>query len=244
MERPVRTHGRRIIPAQPASLATSILYQDPRHYAKNPDFCLLPEGRLLCVFLEADQHVPFAYARIVLMESADGGQSWDDCRLIAESAPVESWGTVADRVTREPWVTPRISRLRDGRLVIVCDKDDFSHAHESQPPGIYAWWSSDDGESWSEPANTGVPGIEPDQVVELPDGTLLLATHFLVAATGKLGQFVARSHDGGQTWEPVVKIASDDVHNYCEGAIIPLPSGQLVCVIRENNHNNYPCYLS
>ncbi len=229
--------------ASPKSLVTRVIYGDPRFYTKNPDFCLLPDNRILCVFLEADQHVPFEFCRIVLLESADNGESWGKRNVIAGATPLDNWGAGAS-IEREPWLTPRISRLRDGRLVILCDKDDYSHAHESQAPGIFAWWSSDDGASWSEPVNTGIPGIEPDQVVELQDGTLLAGTHFLVGTTQKLGQFVAISRDGGTTWPQVVPIASDEIHNFCEGAIVPLASGRLVCVIRENNHNNYPCYLS
>lgn len=239
----VETHEKRKLPASPQSLVTRVIYGDPRFYTKNPDFCLLPAGRILCVFLEADQHVPFDFCRIVLLESVDNGATWCNRKFISEAAPLDNWGA-GESIEREPWLTPRISRLRDGRLVILCDKDDHSHAHESQRPGIYAWWSSDDGASWSEPVNTGIPGIEPDQVVELNDGTLLAGAHFLVSVTQKLGQHVAISRDGGATWDHVVPIASDDIHNFCEGAIVELQTGRLVCVIRENNHNNYPCYLS
>lgn len=243
MSHDLATSIRRKLPAAPASLVTRVIYGDPRFYTKNPDFCLLPDGRLLCVFLEADQHVPFEFCRIVLLASGDHGQSWTERQVIAEARPLDNWGA-GESIEREPWLSPRISRLRDGRLVILCDKDDYSHAHESQQPGIYVWWSGDGGTTWSEPVNTGIPGIEPDQVVELRDGTLLVGTHFLVGATQKLGQYVAISRDGGETWDTVAQIASDDIHNFCEGAIVELASGRLVCVIRENNHNNYPCYLS
>jgi hypothetical protein len=234
----------RIIPRRPASVRSRIVYADPRHYAKNPDLCQLPDGRLLCTFMQGDQHIPFEYSRVVLMESADGGETWTAPRVLAEAITgIGVWGAAPD-ADHEPWLSPRITRLRDGRLIIICDKDDHQHAHEGQPPGIYAWWSRDDGRTWDGPRPTGVPGIEPDRVVELDDGTLLMGTHFQVAATQRLGEFVARSGDGGQTWEPVVPVATDDVHNLCEGAIVQLPNRRLVCVMRENNHNNYPCYLS
>lgn len=237
------TKPRRIIPRRLESLRTEVIYANSRHYAKNPDFCLLPDGRILCVFLEADQHIPLEYARIILMESADGGNQWGKRRVVGESSTLHNWGA-GESLAREPWITPRISRLRDDRLAILCDKDDHSHDHDSQEPGIHIWWSSDEGATWTEPRNTGIPGIEPDKVVETPAGTLLIGTHVLSSATQRLGEYVARSTDRGQTWRPVVPIARDDIHNYCEGSIVPLPSGRLVCVMRENNHNNYPCYLS
>jgi sialidase-1 len=234
----------RIIPRLAEGLRTRVIYADPRHYAKNPDLCLLPDGRLLCTFMEGDQHVPFEYSRVMLMESADGGETWSAPRVLAEARTgIGAWGAAPD-VDHEPWLSPRITRLRDGRLVIICDKDDHQHAHEGQPSGIHAWWSTDAGRTWDGPHLTGVPGIEPDKVVELDDGTLLIGTHLQVAATQKLGEFVARSRDGGRTWDPVVPVAVDAIHNYCEGAIVQLANGRLVCVMRENNHNNYPCYLA
>ena len=130
------------------------------------------------------------------------------------------------------------------RLVINCDQNDYRHAHEEQPSGIYTWWSDDDGATWDGPHPTGIPGIEPDHVVELDDGTLLMGTHFMRGDTQKLAEAVARSTDGGKTWGDVAIIASDNVHEYCEGAIVPLASGRLVCIMRENNHINYPSYLS
>jgi hypothetical protein len=66
----------RIVPRTPRDLRARIIHADPRHYAKNPDLCLLPNGRLLCTFTQGDQHVPFEYARVVLMESADGSETW------------------------------------------------------------------------------------------------------------------------------------------------------------------------
>lgn len=54
-------------------------------------------------------------------------------------------------------MTPRISRLRDSRLVINCDKDDNMHKHESQPSGIYVWRSSDVGASIKKGYAGGAP---------------------------------------------------------------------------------------
>ena len=61
----------RVIPRRPPGVRSRTIYADPRHYAKNPDLCLLPDGRLLCTFMQGDQHIPFEYSRVVLLESAD-----------------------------------------------------------------------------------------------------------------------------------------------------------------------------
>jgi hypothetical protein len=212
-----------------------IMWQDDAVFTKNPDLVELPDGKILCVFNGCDYHWPTEFAKITLIESNDRGQTWGNARVVAASYPTQG---------DETWVTPRLSRLRDGRLVINCDQNDYRHAHEEQTSGIYTWWSSDDGATWDGPCPTGIPGIEPDHIVELDDGTLLMGTHFMRGDTQKLTEAVARSTDGGVSWGELAIIASDNVHEYCEGTILPLASGRLVCIMRENNHINYPSYLS
>ena len=196
---------------------------------------LLPGGKLLCVFNETDYHWPTEFSRITVIASGDYGATWGNPRIVDQAYR---------RRGEERWVTPRISRLRDGRLVIVCDQNDYQHCHESQPPGIYAWWSEDDGDTWSSRVATGIPGIEPDRVCELEDGTLLVGSHYLFRATRKKGESVSRSSDGGKSWQRLSIVASDRVHHFVEGALLPLRSGRLVCIMRESNHNNYPSYLA
>jgi len=212
-----------------------MIYRDDRIFAKNPDVVLLPSGKMLCVFNETDYHWPTEFSRIKLLESTDYGKSWNNFRIIDEA--YSSRG-------EERWVTPRISRLSDGRLVIICDHDDFHHCHESQPPGIYAWWSEDEGRTWSSRMPTGIPGIEPDRVRELNNGVLLVGSHYMFRDTQKLGEFVVSSLDGGKTWQVLSIVGKDRVHHFCEGAILSLKSGRLVCIMRENNHNNYPSYVA
>ena len=212
-----------------------LAWQAEGEFTKNPDIVSLPSGKMLCVFNATDFHWPKEFSRITVIESSDRGRTWGRPRVVHGAYPGRG---------EERWVTPRLSLLRDGRLVIICDQNDHTHMHERQSPGIHAWWSNDGGESWDGPSPTGIPGIEPDRVRELADGTLLVGTQFTRASTHKLAEAVLRSTDGGQTWGGLSVIASDPVHNYCEGAIISLQSGRLACIMRENNHNNYPSYLS
>ncbi len=212
-----------------------LVWQEDGVFTKNPDLVLLPSGKLLCVFNATDFHWPRDFSRLTVIESTDRGRTWGRPRVVHEARP--------DR-GEERWVTPRLSLLSDGRLVILCDQNDYRHCHEDQPPGIYAWFSDDEGDTWHGPHPTGIPGIEPDRVRELPDGTLLAGTHFMRGDTQKLAQAVLRSADGGRTWGGLALVASDAVHNFCEGCILSLRSGRLACIMRENNHNNYPSYLA
>lgn len=223
----------RSLEAEPGRIWTA--WGTPGRFTKNPDMVLLSDGRLLAVYADTDQHWAEGMIRLTLIESRDRGATWSHAGTIVES----------DRSKREPhWVTPRISLLSDGRLGVLCDLDDREHCHETQPPGIYVWWSEDLGKTWSDPINTGIHGIEPDRIIELPDGRLSIGAHMICSDTQKHAECVWRSPDGGKTWGPHVFVGKDPVHMYCEGAYVPLAGGAVVCVMRDNLHNNYPCQVS
>jgi hypothetical protein len=213
----------------------SDIWRFPGRFTKNPDIIRFPSGRMMLVFADADQHWSDEITRITTLESTDNGKTWGNPKVIAQ----------ADRRKgQERWITPRISLLRDGRVIVICDHDDYAHVHQDQPSGIWMWVSRDEGRTWSEPKLTGIPGIEPDRVMELNDGTMLIAAHMDLARTRKLAQYVIRSTDGGATWKDLSIVASDPVHLHCEGALVELKGGELACVTRENNHAGYPSYVS
>jgi hypothetical protein len=212
----------------------AIIWQPAGEFTKNPDMIRFPDGRLMLVFNACDAHWPMNYSRITLLESLDNGRTWGNPRVVHEAVPARG---------DERWVTPRLSRLSDGRLVVICDQNDDRHKHEHQSSGIYTWWSSDEGATWDGPHLTGIPGIETDRIIELDDGSLAVGAHFMRGSTQKLTEALYFSRDGGRTWGEQSISASDAVHNFCEGAYMQLPSGRIVGVMRENNHNNYPSYL-
>lgn len=211
------------------------IWRIPGRFTKNPDIIRFPSGRMMLVFCETDQHWALKFSRITTLESTDGGKTWGNPRVVAE-ADIQKG--------EERWVTPRISRLGSGRLVIICDHDDYHYYHEDRPSGIWMWTSGDEGRTWSQPRLTGVPGIEPGRVTELADGTLLMNAHMAFRDNFKMAEFVMRSTDGGQTWKDLVPIAKDKVHNHVEGHILVHSSGALACILRENNHNGYPSYAA
>lgn len=209
------------------------IWNPPGRFTKNPDMVRFPNGRLMLVFCETDQHWALKFSRITTLESSDNGKTWGNPRVIAEADISKG---------EERWVTPRLSRLRSGRLAILCDHDDYHYYHVDRPSGIWMWTSDDDGRTWSRPHLTGVKGIEPGHLLELEDGTLLMNAHMVFRDNFKLAEFCMRSTDGGQTWKDLAVIAKDRVHNHVEGHILKLSGGALACVLRENNHNGYPSY--
>ena len=204
-------------------------------FTKNPDIVRFASGRMMLVYSDSDQHWAQGVTRITTLESTDGGKTWGNPKVIAEADVSKG---------QERWITPRITLLKSGKLIIICDHDDYRHAHEDQPPGIWIWFSDDEGRTWSEPRLAGVPGLEPGRIIELTDGTLLMSSQMNFRDNFKIGEFVMRSKDGGLTWDNMSIIAKDRVHNFCEGQLTILSSGVLACVMRENNHNGYPSYVS
>ena len=109
-----------------------MVWKPEDRFTKNPDLIRFPNGKMMLVFNDCDRHWPEETTRITTLESLGGGRTWGNPRLVSEADK---------RKGQERWVTPRLSRLRGGRLTIVCDQNDFSHVHEDQPSGIWIWFS-------------------------------------------------------------------------------------------------------
>ena len=200
-------------------------------FTKNPDIIRFPSGKLMLVFCDCDKHWPEESSRITILESSDEGKSRGNPRVVAEALIKKG---------EERWLTPRLSRLKNGRLIIVCDHDDYNYYHIDRPSGVWIWFSDDEGITWSDPRHTTIPGIEPDRVVELDDATLITTSEAVTRDNWRLAMHATRSTDGGLTWEPPSLVARNRTHDYNEGAIVKLSSGVLACVMREENHNGYP----
>lgn len=85
---------------------------DPAMYEAWPDVVLTGSGKLVCVFSECTHHGNRDYTRIMLSDSGDRGRHWSPKRPLTE-------GT---RGLPYYYNCARISRLRDGRLVVVVDR--------------------------------------------------------------------------------------------------------------------------
>ena len=97
------------------------------------------------------------------------------------------------------------------------------------------------GDTWSSRVATGIPGIETRPgCASWADGALLVGSHYMFRATRKKGESVSRSSDGGKSWQRLSVVASDRVHHFVEGALLPLRSGRLVCVMRESKSQQLP----
>lgn len=205
-------------------------------FTKNPDIVQLPSGRMLLIYSDTDAHWSQKNQILTLLASDDGGHTWFKHREIDEADL-----TAGD----ERLVTPRLSYLNDGRLVVICDHDDDTHFHEDQPPGNWLYWSEDGGDTWAAQHENGIRGFEPDRILDLPDGTLGVATHLMRGATQEFADVLWVSTDGGKSWHERSTIAHNGYHRFCEGAIVILDNGKrLACVMRENHSGGIPCLVA
>jgi len=223
----------------PRSVAHKVvdIWRSPGRFTKNPDIVALPTGRYLLIYSDVDAHWSLEDQVLTLLASDDQGATWRKHREI-DRADLAAGD--------ERLVTPRLSLLADGRLVVIVDHDDDGHFHEDQRPGNWLYWSDDYGDNWSAAqTQNGIGGFEPDRIVDLPDATLAVTSHLMRGETQEFAQVLWTSSDGGQTWSERSTIAHDGYHRFCEGALVLLDGGKrLACVMRENHSGGIPSFVS
>jgi hypothetical protein len=206
--------------------------RDDSIYEAFPDVALAPSGRLVCVFLECRHHVDRSYTRIVLTGSGDRGRTWSPKRALAE--PTHGLPVY--------WNCPRITCLRDGRLVIVVDKL-FAMEASAEPEQCrnVLFISADEGASWTGPIETPARGIVPDRLLELDSGRWIISCHFADREFGFLTQRLWYSDDQGASWSGPVVVARQPGLNLCEASLLPVGE-LLVAFLRENSGLGWDCY--
>ncbi len=213
------------------------IWRSPDRFTKNPDIVALPTGRYLLIYSDVDAHWSMKDQVLILLASDDGGATWHKYREV-DRADLAAGD--------ERLVTPRLSLLNDGRLVVIVDHDDDGHFHEDQPPDNWLYWSGDLGETWtSAQTENGIGGFEPDRVLDLPDGTLGVTSHLMRGTSQEFAQVLWTSDDGGRSWKERSTIAYDGYHRFCEGAVVALDGGRrLACVMRENHSGGIPSFVA
>ncbi len=209
--------------------------RDDGIYECFPDVCRTAGGRLIIVYRESDSHGAETFAHLVRRASDDGGETWSEKAYLVRSE-LEAGALFK-------WNCPRICQLSDGRILALCDGYE-------QPPGergsqydsrVWLWTSTDDGESFGDPVETRVSGIVPDKIVELRSGRLLLGTHVRAPEVDHVfRQMVHISDDGGATWGGPVTVSCTHHYDSCEGGIVQLPGGEVLCYMRDNSRTGRP----
>jgi hypothetical protein len=201
-----------------------------------------PTG-LVAVYRRSDFHTA-VMTDIMVAYSNDGGRSWKGHHRIAQA---DVWNELGC------WVAPQLSRLSDGRLVIISDfghrdsGDDWPMLSTWQKPhrGMwnYLFWSDDDGKTWSDPIKIDDVGGEPGYITETESGVLLYTrteskqTNILWNPPSPWNDIyyynsAVLSFDGGKTWDTAVTLADDPHHGDCEVGTVDLGDGRLMAVTR------------
>ncbi len=201
-----------------------------------------PTG-LVAVYRLSDSHSAVS-THIMVAYSGDRGRAWHGHRPIS-SRNVWEHNSV--------WIAPQLSRLRDGRLVIICDQghrtpgDDWPRlASWQRPPrgmANFLFWSQDDGRTWSEPVQCDDVGGEPGYVVDLSDGSLVytrtepVETDVFETPPPPGYSLYHRntavfSDDQGKTWTRSATISDDPYHGDSEVGIVELEPGHLLAITR------------
>ena len=121
------------------------------------------------------------------------------------------------------------TRLPDGTLVLASCRDNNEPDPTQRKFHISVFSSDDEGLTWKEIANPGIVGKEPCLTAR-PDGSLIL-----IAEPGYYGpgakrdeHALAKSTDGGKTWETTVHRCNDSTRN-----MIVEPDGSLLMIHAE-----------
>ena len=212
-----------------------VVSRDDAIYEAFPDVALTRSGELVCLFLECTHHADRSYTRVMMARSTDRGRTWSGKTPLTKA--------LCGDPTKDPWWDcPRVTTLSNGALVAVVDR--VAGRDEGVVPGEqsnWLWCSHDDGQDWEGPRRTPVRGIVPDRLVELkrgPDaGRWVLSTHTRLDTKGELlwAERCWLSDDQGRTWDGPHTIAAAPGLRLCEGSVVELPDGELVCFMRENS---------
>ena len=86
------------------------IWRSPGRFTKNPDIIKLPSGRLMLIYSDTDTHWSQKNQILTLLASDDDGKTWFKHREAARNDFSKG---------EERLVTPRLSSLSDGRLVVA-----------------------------------------------------------------------------------------------------------------------------
>jgi len=168
----------------------------------------------------------FAQARIIAVESRDGGRTWGDRRVLQENVGMMNVMSVTLRRLKP-------DALFDGPI-------GFFYLIKNGHSDLSVWFrrSEDEGRTWSEPIRvTNEPGyhvFNNDRVTVLESGRMLVpvATTADVTKVNKFECRVYYSDNQGQDWKMSANSVAYDKRGAMEPEIVPLNSQRLLMHFR------------
>ena len=214
------------------SIEQLTISRDDGYHESWPDVALAANGDLVVAYQESESHGGGPVSTIVSRVSSDQGVTWSDRAVV-----------VSTRRSEEGWLNcSKLLRLQDDSILLVIDNilphslPEGSHhfAHYGHAV-IWLFRSHDNGLSWAGPEVTSIRGGIVPSIAQLRDGTLLLGvTVFEADNNWRQHQVVWRSSDNGVTWTGPVVVARHPQRQPNEGDFVELPSGEVVCYMRDD----------
>ena len=238
-----------------------ILYKDPGAYSCFPAITQDGEGKLWVSFrraggfsLQAVQQGKYDHvdkgARIALVHSEDGGESWSDARILPPFDP--------ERGEQDP----SIKVLENGVMMINFfqwfvvpeeEKHRLKYPARQQHDGSWAdvegpmiIRSYDGGESWEEePVKVDSDPLAragtSDAVIELPGGELMMGIYGADYGDNVCRAYSVISRDGGDSWGEPALIAADPEGriSFEEPGLTLTADGNLLAAIRAGEPGDY-----
>lgn len=214
---------------------------------KNPrnsegSFVHLKDGRIAYYYTcyYGDSYDDHATANIAVRYSSDEGETWTESQTVING---HENGNV---------MSVSLLRLQDGRLLMIYLRKDKLAGTEAYTCKPQVRFSSDEGETWSEPDGSMI--LTPayvcgnnDRIIQLANGRLIYpVSHHLWINFGGI-VFCYYSDDSGQSWKPGQWILppvdqADRQTGLQEPGVIELPDGSVMCWQRTNYHHQWKCY--
>ncbi len=175
------------------------------------------------------------YARISGILSKDGGRTWSEPRVYVD-----------DRDAKVNTMSPAITRLKDGRLLLAYSwRSGGNHKDNYGETARRVRLSSDEGQTWSEPVRITPADGEyhtgcHDRAWTLPSGRVLVQCHTnRPRKNGGAGDtsfqkavYISYSDDSGKTWKYSNTLSEPKAGGLNESCLTLRADGSLLMVLR------------
>lgn len=196
----------------------------------------LRNGDVLSVIRGGAAHVGVK-GRLDLVRSTDRGRTWS-----------KPWTAIDEQYDDR---NPAMGQLRDGTIILAYviasgyDESGLKWAARKDRvfDGVYLIFSKDNGKTWSKPVRdetihrfyAGKGLVSPyGKMVQLADGSVLMAVYFEFFDERGNESYVFRSKDGGKTWGEPVLLGE----HYNETGIALLRDGRVLAALRSEKGGN------